>query len=152
LKNKNINPSLYDNSAIKIATRHHYTEITKMLLNDPRVDPSVDDNFAILYTSNPEIIKMLLTHPKVDTSGYKIISNYSDCGYVELVEILLNDPRVNPSVNKNLPLRLAYKQENREIVFLLWNDIRVKNTLQKDHPNIYEELKKQDIQDKISQF
>ena len=49
------------------------------LLNDPRVDPSADNNDAICCAS--------------------------DNGQVEVVKLLLNDPRIDPSDDNNRAIR-----------------------------------------------
>ena len=47
-------------------------ELVKLLLSDPRVDPSADNNFAI--------------------------KKAAENGHYKIVKLLLNDPRVDPSV------------------------------------------------------
>ncbi len=42
-------------------------------MNDPRVDPSADDNGAICWASergHVEVVKLLLNDPRVDPSAY----------------------------------------------------------------------------------
>jgi len=55
--------------------------VVKMLLADPRVDPSAGDNFAI--------------------------SMASARGRTDVVKVLLADPRVDPSAHNNYAIRLA---------------------------------------------
>ena len=63
------------------------------LLADPRVDPSAENNSAII----------------------------SACvnGHTKIVELLLHDPRVDPSANDNCPITWASKEGHTEIVNLL---------------------------------
>ena len=82
--------------AIKIITK---------LLNDPRVDPTAHDNFAIKYASGY-------------ASGY---------GQTEIVRLLLNDPRVDPSANDNDAIKLASEHGHTEIVKLLKKAIEKRN-------------------------
>jgi ankyrin repeat protein len=60
-----------------------YVEVVKLLLNEPRVDPSADDNCAIRLASKN--------------------------GHFEVVKLLLNDPRGDPSAYNNYANRLATK-------------------------------------------
>ena len=69
------------------------------LLKDPRIDPSVNTNMAILHASGE--------------------------GYKEIVEMLLKDNRVNPAQSNNLAIRLASEKGHNEIVEILLKDNRV---------------------------
>ena len=56
-------------SAILLALRYRNVEAVRLLLNDPRVDPSADDNYAIRCASengHVEVVKLLLNDPRVD--------------------------------------------------------------------------------------
>ncbi len=57
------------------------------------VDPSIDNNYAIRTASEK--------------------------GYLEIVELLLQDPRVDPCVNNNYPIRIASKMGHLETIGLL---------------------------------
>ena len=113
-----------------------WTEIVKMLLNDPTADPSINNNAAIRvagYNGCSEVVEFLLTHPKVDPNFgmAQAIINYKfelldifladsrmtkkDVQYAflesgkllrdEALEILIEDPRVDPSHNNNEIIR-----------------------------------------------
>src|SRR5437870_2842535 len=79
----------------------HYSCI-KLLLTDPRVDPSIGQNRAVnfaLRNNHIEVIKILLSDPRVDPTND---NNYAfthamDNGHLEVIKILLSNPRVNPS-------------------------------------------------------
>ena len=73
-----VNTSCYLDT-IQWASKYGRPEIVKLFLNDPRLDPSNDDNRAIQYASY--------------------------CGHAEVVRLLLNDLRVDPSVNNNFAIR-----------------------------------------------
>ncbi len=62
-------------SAISLASEYDHVEVVKLLLNDPRVDPSTDDNAAIRFASNygrVEVVKLLVNDPRVDQSGVNL--------------------------------------------------------------------------------
>ena len=75
------------------ALRNNKLLAVTSLLRDPRVDPSLDKNYAIRYAS-----------------GF---------GYDEIVEILLKDDRVDPSAFCNSALRFASQNGHKKIVELL---------------------------------
>jgi ankyrin repeat protein len=80
-----------------------------------------------------EIIKVLQKHPKINilekkNKHYTLLSafEYSCCfGYLEIVELLLNDSRVDPSDDNNQAIRKACCFGHYKIVELLLNDSRV---------------------------
>ena len=93
-------------SAIHLASRYGHVEVVKLLLNDPRVDPSADNNDTIRWASlfgNVEVVKLLLNDPRVDPSADNndAICLASNNRPFEVFKLLLNDPRLNPSSGKN---------------------------------------------------
>ena len=94
-----INPSLYNNIAIRLASYHGHSEIVKLLLQDKRADPSDQNNQAIIWASaegRTEIVEILLKDKRVDPSAYnnQAIRLASDGGHTEIVEMLSKDKRV----------------------------------------------------------
>ena len=65
---------------------------------------------------------------------------------------MLKDGRTDPCFNGNWAINLANNYENTKILLLLWNDKRVKGTLQNDNFLLYKKLIQQDIKDKIGEF
>jgi ankyrin repeat protein len=100
------------------------------LLKDPRIDPSVEDNFAIRYASQngyKAIVEILLKDNRVkpeDQHNYAI-RWASTNGHKEIVEILLKDSRVNPADKSNYAIRYATMNGHKEIVKILLQDHRV---------------------------
>jgi hypothetical protein len=96
------------------------------LLKDPRIDPSVKDNFAIRHASEKgykEIAEMVLQDDRVDPSDSILIASYY--GHKEIVAMLLQDDRVDPSAVRNNPIRNASANGHKEIVEMLLQDDRV---------------------------
>jgi ankyrin repeat protein len=85
-----------------MSSENGHTEIVRLLLNDPRVDPKANDNHAIRISSKN--------------------------GHTEVVRLLLNDPRVDPSANNNTAIRLSSKNGHTEVFLMLLNDPRVDPT------------------------
>jgi ankyrin repeat protein len=77
-----------------------HANIVRLLLSDPRFDPSFDSNRTIVEAArngNTEIVQLLLEDPKVDPADqYNFALIYSvGNGHAEIVKLLLEDPRVN---------------------------------------------------------
>jgi hypothetical protein len=99
-------------NAIRLSIGIGHVEAVRLLLNDPRVDPSADSNYAIRWASengHVQVVKLLLNDPRVDPSAYNnhAIRSASWKGHVEVVKILQNDPRVNPYADSNYAIQLA---------------------------------------------
>ncbi len=112
------------------AVKEHDVEVMELLLKDKRVDPSTDNDFAILRISQTgpvHIIKLLLEDTRVDP-GYSFnvaIQYASRHGQFEIVELLLKDNRVNPCDMNNWAIKWASENNHWKIVELLMKDERV---------------------------
>jgi hypothetical protein len=124
-------PSINDNNAIIMASDRKATRTIKLLLNDCRVDPSVNHN-AIIKSSarffcDTELMKLLLEHPKVDPTAN---NNDPLFGAVsintpEVAELLIKDPRVDPTINSNYLIKYTVNNGIIDMVRLLLKDPRV---------------------------
>ena len=122
-KNAHYCQSLDDISALRNAISNGHLNIVKLLLKDKRVDPSSYINsLGILNAS-------LYEHTKV-------------------VELLMKDKRIDPSVHKNKAIDYAFFKNRTDIIKLLWNDTRVKTTLENDNLALYNEVAKIEIMQK----
>jgi hypothetical protein len=81
LQNARVDPSAYDNYAVRWAAHEGHLAVVRRLLQDARVDPSANDNHAIGWAAQN--------------------------GHLAVVERLLQDPRVDPSVEDNGAVRWA---------------------------------------------
>ncbi len=102
----------------------------KLLLTNPKVNPTVKDNQAIRLASlngHLEVVRLLLNDPRVDPAAGNsyAIRRASANGYTEVVRLLLNDPRVDPAAENNEAIQLASLNGYLEVVRLLLNDPRV---------------------------
>ena len=110
-----------------------YSEVMRLLLSDPRVDPSDHNNYAIILASKNgrlEVVKLLLSDPRVDpSSDYNYaIRMASTYGHLEVVRLLLSDPRVDPSSDNNYAIRGASENGHLEVVRLLLTHPKVDPT------------------------
>jgi ankyrin repeat protein len=92
-------------------------EITKLLLDDIRVDPSVGFNESDIDYFGRNITKVIRTNVP--------IMKASKNGNLENVRLLLSHPKVDPSDNDNLALRSALIHRKIDIVKLLLQDKRI---------------------------
>lgn len=85
------------------------TDVVRVLLQDPRVDPTIDINYDIRFSSYQTKVVHLHNTP-LEIACYN--------GYIEIVQLLLEDGRVmsNPRVNE---VRCAHGGGHNKIVQLL---------------------------------
>ncbi len=87
----------------------------------------ISHNEAILVAiknKHIEIVRFLLKNPLTYNSDMIIISA-SEKGYTDLIKILLENPKINPSILNNYPIRCASLYGHIEVVKLLLTDPRV---------------------------
>jgi ankyrin repeat protein len=101
----------------------------RILLQNPEVDPTADNNEALRYSSwkgHYEIVQLLLQDPRIDPSAHQnqALINAAVAGRTNIVELLLQDPRVNPSDSKNAAIELASTNGHIDIVRLLLQNPR----------------------------
>ena len=101
------------------------------------VDPSVNDNFAIIKASEKgylEIVELLLKDYRVDPTLHKkrAIRWASLHGHIEVVKCLLKDQREDPTDYRNYSIVSASANNHIDIVKLLISDKRVRNSLLKE--------------------
>jgi len=92
-------------------------------------DPSALDNYAIRRASNNgyvEVVQLLLKDRRVDSFAVTCaICWASSSGHVDVVQLLLQDPRVDPSALDNWAICWASDRGHVEVVQLLLKDSRV---------------------------
>ena len=95
-----------------------------LILSDPRVDPSMDQNKALLSAISSEssnVVKLILADSRVDPSAdqNKALLSAISSGSSVVVKLLLNDSRIDPSIPDNMPIIVACKNKHAAIVTLL---------------------------------
>ena len=105
-------------------------DIVDLLLQDPRVNPSVNDNIPIKYASEygfTNIVERLLRDPRVDPSAEKQYALKEACknNHIETANVLLRHPRVDPSVDEQAILRNACMKGQTKVAQVLLQDSRV---------------------------
>ena len=123
LQDPRVDPSDQDNFAIKTAMYCRYYDIILLLIQDPRVGPSVC-NYAIEQASSDgkiDFLRQYIKHSRVKITERTIFNAVLN-GHIEIVKLLLKDPRV---IEKNYKLKQSLEAAqdfgNKELVKLLQN-------------------------------
>jgi hypothetical protein len=148
LKHDRVDPSAFDNSAIRLAAAIGHSGVVNRLLKHPRVDPSARDNEAICwaaYNGHLDVVNRLLDDTRVDPSAF---DNYAirfaaEKRYLGVVNRLLKHERVDPSANDNQAIRWAAQNGYLDVVSSLIGDSRVARTVR------YSNLESLSDEDKI---
>lgn len=136
LQDKRIDPSFDNNVTVRHAFGAGHIEIVELLLQDSRVNPGCLNNCMIRDACKDgklETVKLLLRCPRVNPAttqisgptGGLIIDRSSplliatEMGHIEVVELLLQDSRVDPTIGGNEAILLASKFNRPEIIKLL---------------------------------
>ncbi|KAJ3082092.1 hypothetical protein HDU99_003666 [Rhizoclosmatium hyalinum] len=139
LQDLRINPGDDDCYILQMAAEYGHGKIVQLLLTDPRVDPSVDTNYAIrncctspdlgdfLSGDNLSVYRHLLADPRVDPSvlDNEAIRTSSRNGLADGVRFLLADLRVDASACDNEAVRMAAREGHVYVIRLLLMDPRV---------------------------
>lgn len=118
LKDNRVNPSYLGNAALRWACWNNHYEIVKLLLRDNRIHLPVDESIISMVCMNNlyKILELLLTDGKGDPSGIanRIVARACVRGYLEIIDILIADSRVDLSIG----LKYAKDLKVREYVQL----------------------------------
>ena len=118
-------------SALFVATEYGHAEVVRVLLQDGRVDPSSSGtNDALLIATcrgDAKIVELLLekVDPNQVASGDSPLVCAIEFERVEVVRVLLEDGRIDPSDSCNAALAAARCEGNLDIINMLLQDGRV---------------------------
>jgi len=106
------------------------TSLVKAMLDEPRIDPSMEENIALtlaIQEGIDGIVELLLKDERIDATAY---DNRAVCEAAEhengyIMRLLLEIPDVDPTVDNNYPIRYASEEGFLEIVEELMRDSRV---------------------------
>ena len=117
-------------NALTIASKNNYPEVVKLLLNDPRIDPSADNQCAVKQASNGEyieVLKLLLKDHRVDPHIYKnaVIHAVIRSNDLKAIKILLNNNQINVSQEGQYLFDLSLQYNNVEAIKLLLYDYHI---------------------------
>ena len=158
LLNNGVFPNPKENGQIlSKASELGYINIVNLLLdcNDIKFTNNCNDALgSACYTGNFEIIKILLKDKRFNahSNNSYAIKVSSIRGFFDITQLLLQYNKIDPSHDSNMSINCAYERDHFNIVNLLWKDNRVKNTLQQDNANLYNQLIKKEVQNKVNKF
>jgi len=123
------NPGAYKNEALREAVTRHRNNAVRLLLKNPNVDPTANNNQAIrdsikrdvyhTYNIAKHLLKDQRVNPGIGNNELIIwaVNNYP------VMKILMNDSRVDPTVNDNQPFKkvldLSFKSGTFGVLQLL---------------------------------
>lgn len=122
LRFNNVDPTTFDNLAIRNASKKGNSNVVRILLTHPNVDPAANDNEAIQMASrngHHKVVELLLSIPDVNPAANDnfAIKQAAKNGKAKVVELLLADPRVDPSAEDNFAIRnAAAKGMSNEVI------------------------------------
>lgn len=116
-------------SPINLAAQDGHTEILKLLLQDKRFDPSVNDNRALLLATQANhtpSIKLLLSDPRVSVSSKLLFLSAAENNNLQIFSIF--ESRLSGELtvqDKNEIFILSIEKDSSEIIFYLISDRQV---------------------------
>ncbi len=107
-----------------------WNKLLKILVTDERIDPNMDDGILIknaVLTGSAEVVEALSKRPQIDPMFLNdAFQEACQKDQHQIVQVLLHDPRVDPSRNRNQALSEASFRGLFDIVQLLRTDRRVR--------------------------
>lgn len=129
---KQMDPNDNTNIVLRTACCYNSPPIVEFLLSCPNIDPTYSDGmFNIVVSRNhQEIVSLLLQDSRIDPSidDNQAIKTAAKNGYLEIVKLLLQDPRVDPCADNNYALYYAEQNGHTEIAQLIRQDKRYHDT------------------------
>ncbi|HSC24967.1 MAG TPA: ankyrin repeat domain-containing protein [Candidatus Babeliales bacterium] len=140
------NPNIqneFGDTPLHCAVILNFIVMVKILLDDPRTDPNIKDNYG--YYTRLDMDKENITIVQSIINDKRADSNIQDNGgntplhiaiykkKIEIVKILLDDSRTDPNIQDeygNTPLHIAIDRNNRKIVKMLLSNSRTDPNIQ----------------------
>ena len=119
---------------ILFAARYNDWEAIEHLLENPRANPSLANNFVLERAAthgDQRVVDMILRHPKLDLASIpnRALLYAIEFGGKPVVKRLLLDERIDASAGENAALMLARLSHQQDIVELLLENHRVQQSL-----------------------
>jgi ankyrin repeat protein len=136
IKDPRVESTLSDCAPLRLAIVNGHFRVTQLLVKHPLVSPSGSRNESICLASglgHVEIFTLLLEHGvDITTRDNQAMKNACTKGHVQILKLILADPRVDPSFSNNVALLLACKGGHVPIVQLLLQDDRIDPSLNRN--------------------
>lgn len=131
LNDKRVDPSAKNCESLHYAIQNGHHEIVRLLLMDERIDKQFINQQTYFWESAikegyVEMIKAFLEHTDIDPSTNNQFPLICACHYgkLQVIEQLLQDPRVDISANYYEAIKLASRYGHEEVVIFLSSLIR----------------------------
>jgi ankyrin repeat protein len=122
---------------LELAATAAHCDVVAVLVQDPRVNPGLDKSFALekyCHAGDTTRVTELLDDPELDGGlPGAILAAASGNGRTAIVQPLLTDSRVDPSVDEIVAIRLASARGHDSVVELLLADPRVDPAAKNNH-------------------
>lgn len=126
LTESQLDPSKWNKFPLRLAIRQENVDSVRLLLSDSRLKvPSNRILCSSIRCENVEVFKALLDYCDPSVNDNRCIQVASRVGTLEIVQILLSDPRVDPSANMNAAIQQAAVRKEQEVFEFLLADPRV---------------------------
>jgi hypothetical protein len=128
---------------------HNLIYIRILLINEENIEKILSNipnslinnllNYYLLHKMK-NILLLILKHidKKVYKNNHYIVKMSCECGYLEIIELLLKNEYIDPCVDNNYTLNIAFENEYYQIVILLLNDKRILNN--KNHDSYFKKI------------
>ena len=148
---KNEEPDFSNNFLIRAASKLNKFDIVELLLKDERVNPSAENNEALLNSvinKNTEIFELLIKDEKTHDYIY-LINNTILLNKIEfLILFIKNDMDV--FIENTLSFFIC--ADNKEAANILFSFEPIRNNLRTLNENIYNKLLKKELTVKLKNF
>ncbi len=140
LRDPTVDPTHDNHTCVVHAAKRGSAKILWLLLNDSRIDPRVCGNTLgewVLRKGSVKILRAFLEDGRVDFSRNDECCNIVTAvviGRTQIVQLLLSDHRVDPSVDDNMAICCAARQGHLEIIKMLLADPRVDPSADENDP------------------
>lgn len=130
--NPEVDISADNYGAFRAACREGHIDIVQLFLMDARLDLTICGTEAIEFAfhfNQPDILRNLLNNPKVIIDADDLNIHFVEAiqkGFTDIINLCLNDPRINPAAFENAAFKDASKKQS-DILKLLARDPRVRN-------------------------
>jgi len=118
---------------LKLACLNNEYQLVESLIREEGVDPSEDNNEAIIWASESghhKTVQVLMGDERVNPAAKNNLALRLACsfGHTDVVKVLLRDARVDPTCLDNKTIKDALTYGHHDIAILLMLDGRVKDS------------------------
>ena len=162
---KAINPESIKDHKISESTliflvKKNYYQMLKFLLDNEADLPYFSEEIFtfIVLRSRFKIIDVLIHSKYARSSGSVSVNGetflYQACvhGKLNVAKHLINNHNISPTYNDNICFSRAYENRREKLFLYLWSLPKVKNTLEKTHKSVFDNLMKLKLKENVTNF